>query len=335
MMRPHHRPGGGFRNPWPTGKQHGIGGLLKWMLWDRVRQRFAGTLPNDGAVTFPAAAPAFTRPRANAAELTLTWVGHSTFLMQAGGRNVLTDPVWGERASPVSFAGPKRRVPAAVAFDALPPIDLILISHDHYDHLDRPTVRRLVAAHPAARWIAPLGVRAWLERRGVTMVTEHDWWDVVDLGEGMAATCVPAQHFSGRGPTTRDSTLWCGWVVRGGTAESTRAIYYVGDTGLYSEIGEVGVRAGPFDAVLMPIGAYDPRWFMRPVHLDPEEAVDAYLTMGGTGTLVGMHWGTFKLTDEAIDEPPRRIRAAWQRAGLDERMLWVPRHGETKRIGRG
>ena len=356
----HHRPGGGFRNPWPSGRQHGFLGVLKWALVERTRRRIAGTMPDDARVTFPVVPSAFATPRAGAGRTSLTWVGHSTFLIQAAGRNILTDPVWGARASPVAFAGPRRRVPAAVAFEALPPIDVVLISHDHYDHLDEPTVRRLAAEHPGARWAAPLGVRAWLERRGVRVVTEHDWWDAValepdaDAGAGardggaaprLTATCVPAQHFSGRAVAGRDATLWCGWVLSwdDGVAEGgrRRAIYYVGDTGLHPAFAEIGARAGPFDLVLMPIGAYDPRWFMRPVHLDPEEAIEAYRAMTGAKTLgsgspgpalVGMHWGTFKLTDEALDEPPRRTRAAWERAGLDSSSLWILAHGETREL---
>lgn len=358
---PHHDPAGGYRNPWPGAEPHGgVGDLLRWV----VLERLLGVRPRDDDVAeavrtpardareprrdgptrealrraFPSVAPSFATPRAAADTLTATWVGHSTFLLQVGGLNVLTDPVWGERASPVSFAGPKRWAPPGVAFDALPPIDVVLISHDHYDHLDEPTVRRLVRAHPSARWLAPLGVGAWLGRRGAAHVVERDWWEeATDVAPGASARCVPAQHFSGRSAARRNDTLWCGWTLRAGA----HAVYYVGDTGYFPEFGEVARRGGgPFDLVLMPVGAYDPRWFMRPVHNDPEDAVRAYREIVAATAhhsarptaMAAMHWGTFKLTDEPMDEPPRRTRAAWTEAGLPAERLWVPRPGETRAV---
>ena len=364
MTRPaHHDPAGGFRNPWPNGTlRGGVGDLLRWVVLERmlgVRTKRAddaaalddaaepgadaGTAPRPGPTrealrrAFPNVAPAFATPRAHADTLTATWVGHSTFLLQVGGLNVLTDPVWSERASPVSFAGPRRWTAPGVALDALPPIDVVLVSHDHYDHLDERTVRALVRAHPMARWVAPLGVGGWLARRGARSVVERDWWEEVDVAPGARATCVPAQHFSGRKAGRRNDTLWCGWTLRVGS----HVVYYAGDTGYFPEIGEVAHRAGgPFDLVLMPVGAYDPRWFMRPVHNDPEDAVRAYRdVVAGTSAradrptvMAAMHWGTFKLTDEPMDEPPERTRAAWAEAGLAEELLWVPGFGETRRI---
>jgi N-acyl-phosphatidylethanolamine-hydrolysing phospholipase D len=380
---PHHDPAtGGFRNPWPGAEPHGsVGDLLRWVVLERLlgvapradagapaaaredggqsngasnsagngagnggRTR-PGPTPEAFRLAFPAAVPSFATPRAAADALTATWVGHSTFLLQVGGLNVLTDPVWSERASPVSFAGPRRWTPPGVSFDALPPIDVVLVSHDHYDHLDEPTVRRLVREHPGAHWLAPLGVARWLRKRGAGSVAEHDWWESAEiLREGVTAraTCVPAQHFSGRSAGRRNDTLWCGWTLRAGE----RAVYYVGDTGYFPELGECARRGGgPFDLVLMPVGAYDPRWFMRPVHNDPEDAVRAYRdVVAGTRSTAAaaaapppvmgaMHWGTFKLTDEPMDEPPRRTREAWERAGLPAELLWVPAFGETKEIG--
>jgi N-acyl-phosphatidylethanolamine-hydrolysing phospholipase D len=361
----HHDPaGGGFRNPWPNAAPHGgVGDLLRWVVLERLlgvrprdddvaeavrtppkdagaRRRPPGPTREELRRAFPSVAPSFATPRAAPDALTATWVGHSTFLLQVGGLNVLTDPVWGERASPVSFAGPRRWAPPGVAFEALPPIDVVLVSHDHYDHLDEPTVRRLVRAHPTARWVAPLGVGRWLTRRGAAHVVERDWWGEAEVAaDGRAsATCVPAQHFSGRSAARRNDTLWCGWTLRAGA----HAVYYVGDTGHFPELGEVARRGGgPFDLVLMPVGAYDPRWFMRPVHNDPEDAVRAYrevvaATRGSPRPTVmaAMHWGTFKLTDEPMDEPPRRTREAWAKAGLPEELLWVPTFGETKKIER-
>jgi N-acyl-phosphatidylethanolamine-hydrolysing phospholipase D len=332
--RSHVRPGGGYRNPWDGADQlRGFGSVLKWVLIDRMRDRFRGR-PSITRAAFaaahPPAAPSFPTPRAAPDQIVLTWIGHSSFLIQIAGYNILADPVWSEFASPVQFAGPRRWVSAAVPFDALPPIDAVIISHDHYDHLDRPTVERLAQRSPAARWFAPLGVGDWLRARGVTQVDERDWWGSARLGETLALTATPAQHFSGRRADNRDSTLWCGWVLRAGA----RAVYFVGDTGYQPALADVAARLGPFDAICMPIGAYDPEWFMGPVHTNPEHAVTTFQSLATpTTVMAGMHWGTFKLTDESMDEPPRRTRAAWAAAGLAADRLWIPRHGESRAIG--
>ena len=339
--RPHHAPGGGFRNPWPAGTPRGLGGVARWMA-DRLASPRRPDPPATALADY--AAPAFAAPRAAPDAITATWVGHSAFLVQIGGLNVLTDPVWGDRASPVPWAGPRRWARPGVALDALPPIDLVVQSHDHYDHLDAGTVRALAARHPAARWVAPLGVGPLLRSLGAR-AEELDWWEGARAplpdGGDLALTSVPAQHFSGRGMADRDRTLWCGWVLRvAGGAGAGRAVYFVGDTGLHPDFGVIGERCGPFDLVLMPVGAYDPRWFMAPVHVAPEDAVAAFraLTRGGTDgrpcAMGAMHWGTFKLTDEPMDEPPRRTRAAWAAAGLDPGALWVPRVGETRSFQR-
>ena len=329
----HHDPAGGFRNPWPTGAQHGLGSFLRWVLIERLRH---GRPADPPVGSFPRATPSFATPRAAPHELTVTWVGHSSFLLQLGGWNVLTDPVWSERASPVGWAGPKRWMPPGIALEQLPPIDVVLQSHDHYDHLDDLTVRQLAAEHPEARWVAPLGLARWLARRGVRAVSEHDWWEETAVaGEGRApleVTCVPAQHFSGRTAVGRNSTLWCGWTAR----VAGRGVYFVGDTGDHPLWPEIGRRLGPFDLVLMPVGAYEPRWFMRPVHVSADEAVAAFARLaeasGGAPAMAAMHWGTFKLTDEPMDEPPRRAREAWRTHGLPDERLLVLAHGETRRV---
>ena len=277
------------------------------------------------------ATPSFPSPRAAADEIVITWIGHSSFLLQIGSSNILLDPIWSRRASPVAFAGPKRVADPAVRFNSLPPIDLVLISHDHYDHLDVATVRMIVRAHPRAEWIVPLGVASWLRSRGAKVAAELDWWQSVHTRQ-LDITCTPAQHFSGRRPDNRDSTLWCGWVVRANGGGG--AIFFAGDTGRHPEFGTITRQLGPFDAALLPIGAYDPRWFMKPVHMSPEEAVSAYCDIatanaGRACRFIGTHWGTFRLTDEPMDEPPALTRAAWSRIGLDPALLWIPMHGET------
>jgi N-acyl-phosphatidylethanolamine-hydrolysing phospholipase D len=265
----------------------------------------------------------------------LTWIGHSSFLVQIGGLNVLTDPMLSLRASPFRFVGPRRHVPASADVDTLPPIDVVLLSHNHYDHLDDRTVRRLAARHPGARWLVPLGLAKFLASRGARDVAELDWWEETRLGT-LAVGCTPAQHFSGRGVGDRDRTLWCGWSI----AAPARQLFFAGDTGYHPEFSSIGDRFGPFHAALLPIGAYAPRWFMRPVHMDPEEAVQAFRDIqrsrppiaGRPAVMVGMHWGTFRLTDEPLDEPPTRARAAWAAAGFDPEGLWILAHGESRRL---
>lgn len=347
----HHAPDGGFRNPWPGGRQAGVGALARWLVIERLLH--PRPEDPDPRVAFPQVASAFYMPRAPGDVITATWIGHASFLLQIGGWNVLVDPMWGERASPVPFAGPKRFTPPGVAFDALPPVDLVVLSHDHYDHLDAPTVRRLAAGSPAARWLAPLGVEARLVALGVSAaaVVERDWWESAEVGP-LTATCVPAQHFSGRGVGDRNRTLWCGWVLRareaarGGASPGAsgvgRAVYFAGDSALHPDFAEVTRQCGPVALALLPVGAYAPRWFMRPVHCDPDDALAAYDALAAGQRVVdpgapnpvfgAMHFGAFKLTDEPTDEPPRRTRAAWIAAGRDPARLWIPLHGETRAV---
>lgn len=325
----HHRPEGGFRNPWPDARQHGFRDFLKWSLVERRRNsRRADPDPES----FPREEPSFVVPRAAPNELTITWVGHTSFLVQLAGLNILIDPVWSTRASPVQFVGPKRWVPAAVEFDRLPPVDAVILSHDHYDHLDAGTVSRLAARYPAALWFAPLGVGTFLRERGARDVTERDWWQEAMVG-ALRLACVPAQHFSGRTLGKRNATLWCGWILR----SADRSIFFGGDTALHPEFGAIASRYGPFDVAILPIGAYEPRWFMGSVHMNPDDCLKAVAQLeaeqpGQPVIVAAAHWGTFKLTDEPMDEPPARMRTLWETAGRDRSRLWIMRHGETRRL---
>ena len=322
----HHSSNGRFRNPWALDEPR-FTGLLKWR-WNRLRH----PLPHDdGAQSLRPAAPAIRSPRAAPHEIAITWVGHSTLLVQLGSLNVLTDPVWSDRASPWRSLGPRRLVPPALPLDALPPIDMVLLSHDHYDHLDSPTVRALAVRHPGSRWMVPLRLAALVRSLGVRDVTELDWWEEHHVGDTTIA-CTPARHFSARTPFDRNKTLWCGFAV----CTSAGRFFYAGDTGLHPEFARIGERFGPFVVSAIPIGAYEPRWFMHPVHMNPEEGVLAFRALHAHhglppgAVMLGVHWGTFRLTDEPILEPPARTREAWGRAMLPDENLWIVAHGETR-----
>jgi N-acyl-phosphatidylethanolamine-hydrolysing phospholipase D len=305
--------------------------LLKWR-WNRLRH----PLPrDDGARSLQPVVSAVRVPRATPNEIAVTWVGHSTVLLQLGSLNILTDPIWSERASPWRSFGPRRVVSAALPIGALPPIDMVLLSHNHYDHLDAWTVRTLAAAHPGAQWVVPLRLAKAVRSRGVRYITELDWWEERSVGDATVA-CTPARHFSARTPFDRNRTLWCGFAI----TTSTGRVFYAGDTGSHPEFARIGERFGPFLLTALPIGAYEPRWFMQPVHLNPDDAVTAYRAlhahhgMPSSAVMVGIHWGTFRLTDEPVLEPRDRARAAWSSAGLPMDKLWILAHGETKAIRR-
>jgi N-acyl-phosphatidylethanolamine-hydrolysing phospholipase D len=281
------------------------------------------------------ASPEVVLPRAAPGQATATWIGHATVLLQVGERNIITDPMFSQRAFPAQWLGPRRIMEPALAIEALPPLDVVLLSHNHYDHLDRASVQHLALAHPDAVWCVPLRLGRTLARWGARHVVELDWWDSRDVC-GCRITATPACHFSARGLADRNRTLWCGYAVE--TPESRW--YFAGDTAYHPEFGAIGARLGPFDLVMVPIGAYDPRWFMRAVHLDPEEAVQAYVDLAGSAIenlplMLALHWGTFRLTDEPMDEPPRRAVPAWLRRGLPADRLWIAAFGETRTWGTG
>jgi N-acyl-phosphatidylethanolamine-hydrolysing phospholipase D len=329
MPPSHYRPEGGFRNPWPSAQLHGFKDFLKWSLIERRRNP---RRPDPAPSSFVRVDPAFTSPRGDPDQLTITWVGHTSFLIQIAGLNLLTDPMWSQRASPVQFVGPRRWVPPAIEFDRLPPIDLVLISHDHYDHLDANTVSRLAERYPAVLWHVPLGLAEFVKRRGARDIIELDWWGESSLS-ALRLTCVPAQHFSGRTLGRRNRTLWCGWTMR----SSERSVFFAGDTALHPEFAAIGQRCGPFELAILPIGAYEPRWFMGAVHMNPEDCIKAVTQLGSAQKgkrllMAAAHWGTFKLTDEPMDEPPALMRELWQASRFDPSNLWIMRHGETRTV---
>jgi len=251
----------------------------------------------------------------------LTWIGHASFLVRMDGATFLTDPMFSRRASPLSFAGPPRLVPPGLALDSLPDVNFALVSHDHYDHLDLPSIRAL--ARRGTRFVVPRGLGELVRRAGGE-ATELGWWERSDLGP-VTVHCVPAQHFSGRTLFDRNRRLWAGFVVEG----PTRRFYHAGDTASFEGFAEIGRRLGPIDLAAMPIGAYLPRRMMAPVHVTPEEALQGALGAGAR-RVAAMHWGTFDLAGEPLDEPPRRFRAEAQRLGLGDDRAWVMSVGETR-----
>jgi N-acyl-phosphatidylethanolamine-hydrolysing phospholipase D len=324
----HHRPGGGYQNPWPNTEPAGFRDFLRWRFKERRSHQLAPNPPRD---SLPRRQPSIVAPRADRGHRSVTWVGHSTALLQLGPINVLTDPVWSERASPLQWLGPRRLMSPAIDLDALPPLDVVLLSHNHYDHLDAGTVRRIARQFPETPWLCPMGLGRLLRTLGVRHDVERDWWQPFTM-PNVSATCAPAQHFSSRRISDRNDTLWCGWVIE---ADGVR-VFFAGDTALHPEFGRIGARLGPFDLIMLPIGAYEPRWFMRRVHMNPEDAIAAYRAIVDGTSLAPpcfvMHWGTFRLTDEPVEEPPLRFAQGWREAGLPQGANWTLAHGETRRL---
>ncbi|MCP3805335.1 MBL fold metallo-hydrolase [Allokutzneria sp. A3M-2-11 16] len=249
-----------------------------------------------------------------------TWVGHSTYLVRLNGVSILTDPVWAARIP----GGTRRLTPPGLAWSDLPKIDAVVISHDHYDHLDSPTIKRLPRDTPI---LVGLGLKAWFAKRGFHNVTELDWWESATVA-GLKFDFVPAHHWSRRGPFDTCSTLWGGWVI---TAPDGTRTYHAGDSGYGKWFAEIGERYPGIDVAMLPIGAYEPRWFMKPVHINPEEAVQALEDVGAQ-RLAAMHWGTFALTKEPMDEPLRLVKKAWAEAGREPADLWALAIGETRTL---
>ncbi len=258
-------------------------------------------------------------------DVVVTFIGHSTFLVQTAGGNLLIDPVYSQRASPVRFAGPRRVRQPGVAFADLPDIALVLVSHNHYDHCDLPTLRALDRRH-APRFVTPLGNRALLRSAGIERVQELDWWQSAERAEP-AIRLTPAQHFSSRHACDRNRALWGGFTV----STRGRRIFFAGDSGYAAHFSAIRERCGPIDLALLPIGAYEPRWFMKDVHLNPAEAVQAHLDLEARQS-VAMHFGTFQLTPEAIDAPPAALAEALRARDLQPGRFRVLDCGDSLSI---
>src|SRR5882762_2437598 len=308
---PHHRERG-FANASPTFSPAGA-----WTRFTFFVARIWSTTFSPRTASLPVVASDLATIRGNPGSDSVTWVGHSTLLVQLEGVNVRTDPHWSQRASPFGFAGPKRLTPPGLAFEDLPPIHVVLISHDHYDHLDVATVKRLAAEH-RPRFYVPLGIKAWMAGLGITDVVELDWWDS-RVERGLTLTCVPAQHFGSRTPFDLNRRLWAGWTIAG----RERRAFFAGDTSYYDVyFKEIGARLGPFDLAAVAIGAYTPATIMSFSHTTPEESLQVFDDVRGR-RFVAMHWGTFDLAEEPLDEPPQRLLAEARRRGLDPDRVWV------------
>ena len=323
-----------FQNNYTPFEPKGLGALARWKL-DAARNG----LPPAPRTATPRVPPDLAFIRANAllgAKMmpAVTWIGHATALLQVGGLNVVTDPAFSTRASPFGFAGPKRAQSPGLALDQLPRIDAVVVSHNHYDHFDESSVLALNAqAGGPPLFLVPLGLKAWLAERGVTNVVELDWWQSHELRTEAGRTefvMTPVQHWSGRWLSDRMMTLWGGWAIFAADAH----VFFTGDTGYSKDFADIGARFAPrggFDLALIAIGAYAPRWFMKDQHVDPAEALQIHRDVGARRSL-GIHWGTFELTDEALDEPPERLAVARREQGLAEDDFFVLAIGETRRI---
>jgi len=305
-----------YRNPGPSASRS-LADVVRWQT-TAERKPWPTRVPLD--------APGIPPEAVASGLVAATFVNHATFILQSHRLALLTDPIWSERASPVAFAGPRRVHAPGVAFGALPRIGLVLLSHNHYDHLDRRTLARIEAAHrPTIVTLA--GNERYLASQGLTRVVPLDWWQSAEVN-GARITATPAQHFSGRGLLDRDRALWGGFIVEW----DGPTVYVAADTGYWSHFHEVRQQFGRVGLALLPIGAYEPRWFMAPAHMNPDDAVRAHLDLGGPPS-IGMHFGTFRLTDEAWDDPPRQLSAALEAHAVDPARFRVPRPGQTFLVG--
>lgn len=332
---PHHRDGG-FQNNYTEFEPKGLFALARWQF-----SAWRDGLPRPPATPTPLLVPDLGLIQGNGRagaqmQPMVTWIGHATVLAQFAGINLLTDPMFSDRASPLSFVGPMRKHKPGVLVSELPHIHLVVISHNHYDHLDEASVRSL-AAQPGGSplFVVPLGLKAWLAERGIANAVELDWWQSHRLGD-VEIVLTPVQHWSGRGLTDRLKTLWGGFAL----LSPQLHLFFAGDTGYSKDFADIRDRfadrqspaqGGGFDIALIPIGAYEPRWFMQTQHVNPDESVRVHRDLGAKASLA-IHWGTFALTDESLDEPPRLLAAARKAQGVADAAFFTLALGETRRL---
>jgi len=331
-----HQRDGSYQNNYLDFTPPGLGALLRWKL-----AASRDGLPAPPSAPTPAIVPdlGFIQSNAKAGAHmvpAVTWIGHATVLAQLGGLNVLTDPIFSQRASPLSFIGPERVVKPGLWLRELPHIDLVVISHNHYDHLDEASVTQLAAqAGGPPLFVVPLGVKAWFAQHDIANVVELDWWQSHRLGD-VEIVLTPVQHWSGRSLLDRMATLWGGYALFAPQLH----LFFAGDTGYSKDFADIRehfaarqsvAQGGGFDIALLPIGAYEPRWFMQPQHVDPDEAMRIHKDLGAKASL-GIHWGTFELTDESLDEPPRALARARQAQGVAASAFFTLAIGQTRQL---
>ncbi|KAK9844742.1 hypothetical protein WJX74_006230 [Apatococcus lobatus] len=335
----HHTEDGRFTNPWPTWQERSLLEVLKWR-WNAPKRPALGWLMSNPSVTSedlkqafpvrPVDTQSFAQPTAPGVRA--AWIGHATCLLQMAGVTFLTDPVFSDRASPFQRLGPRRVVEPAIrpSDPGFPKIDFVLISHNHYDHLDTASVKELHSrfGHDLA-WYVPLKLGAWFTNLGITNVTEMDWWQEVQHSNSQVSVIMtPAQHWSSRSLTDRRHTLWGGYCVKG----PQQRVWFAGDTGYCPAFQEIGQRLAPIDLAMIPIGAYEPAWFLRPQHCDPAEAVKIHQEVGAKRSFA-IHHATFSLTDEALDEPRELLRKHAAEAHLSPEEFQALQHGACLHIG--
>lgn len=298
----------------PNGMQaKGFASVVEWMLKSKKGSWVKNYETSVGPV-----------PASSSEELIITFVNHSTFLIQWNNLNILTDPVWSERCSPFQFAGPSRMRPPGIHFEELPPIDAVLLSHNHYDHLDLPTVRKLHKLYEPV-FVVPLGVGKFLNQHQISNIKEMDWWQATDFGLQIMAT--PAQHFSSRGLMDRDKTLWCGYTL----SDGDRKVYFAGDSGYGPFFRDIGKKAGPMDVSLIPIGAYEPKWFMSPIHVSPSQSVQIHKDVASKHS-IAMHFGTFPLADEGQGKAEEELIFSLEEAEVPQSEFIIPEEGQPMRF---
>ncbi|URQ59371.1 MBL fold metallo-hydrolase [Pantoea alhagi] len=306
----HHTPEG-FCNPEPDLRQSGD--LQRWR-----KERKAQGVPFPPRQGYDA----FTQQWQQQADLSgeqdcVWWLGHAAIMLRLDGRYGLIDPVLSQRASPLRFYGPQRKTPAPLAIKDLPSLDWVLISHNHYDHLDRPTINAILRRFPQVQFIVPLGLEPWFRRAGARHVVQLDWWQQTQR-HGITFHAVPARHWSMRTLYDRNRSLWCGWTIK----TEHLNFWFSGDSGYSPSLLDIARRLGPFNLAALPIGAYAPRWFMQAQHMDPQQSVSLHQAIGAPVT-IPIHWGVFELADEALDEPPQELARALE-AAKQNKMRFRP-----------
>jgi len=319
---PHHTANG-FKNPWMNKEDHlKIRDRIRW----RVDRFLIDPVHKSGSFDVPVIDPRTMDIPERFNSTALTWVGHSTYLIQIDDVNILADPVWSSLVGPRNKVGPKRKTPVGVPWKKLPHIDAVVISHSHYDHLDEPTVKNLCRQFDPV-FIVPLGVKGIMAEWGLTNIREYDWWQSTRISD-VHITCTPAQHTSRRGLLDVDETLWSGWLISG----RDETVYFAGDTGYFPGFKEIrDYSKEQIDVAIMPIGAYKPRWYMKYMHMDPRDSLLAFRDLDAR-FFAGMHWGAFDVADESLDDPPKDLLHAADSLRIEKDSLWMFSLGETRII---